>query len=230
MSTPAAAAPARIVLVEDDANCVERMLRAFAAEPRVRVVAVEASVAQGRAALLRERPELLITDLGLPDGSGSELVRAVGREGLATLPLVITMFNDDTNVFDALAAGALGYLVKDADASELVRGTLELLAGGSPMSPSIARRVLARFRSPEPKPEAAAQPDDPEKPQLSAREREVLGLIVKGFRFDEIAGLLGVSSTTVSTYVQRIYKKLAVHSRGEAVYEATQLGLIKLDE
>ncbi|MBM4385203.1 MAG: response regulator transcription factor [Deltaproteobacteria bacterium] len=227
--TDSLATPARIVIVEDDAHCVERMLRAFAEEPSVRVVAIEASVAGGCAALLRERPELLITDLGLPDGSGSELVRAVSEHQLTTLPLVITMFNDDKNVFDAIAAGALGYLVKDADARELVRGTLELLAGGSPMSPAIARRVLASFRGAQPKPSEPAA-EDPDKPQLSAREREVLSLIVKGFRFDEIAALLGVSGTTISTYVQRIYKKLAVHSRAEAVYEATQLGLVKLAE
>jgi DNA-binding NarL/FixJ family response regulator len=101
-----------------------------------------------------------------------------------------------------------------------------MIAGGSPISPPIARYLLRRFRGPVPADERAIAPT----PQLSDREHEVLQLIVKGFSYAEIAGLLGLSAHTVTTHVRGIYRKLAVHSRGEAVYEALATGLVKLDE
>ena len=218
----------RVLLVEDEPSASERVSRALGVEPRLVLVGVAASVAEGRKLLTELAPDLLLTDLGLPDGSGVELIHAVASEGLATLCLVNTVFADDRSVFEALEAGALGYLLKDESPAELVRCVLELLAGGSPMSSAIARRVLGRLRpaqalaEPAPEPNAARE----EQPHLSARELEVLNLIVKGFKYDEIAGVLGVTAATVATHVQRVYRKLAVHSRSEAAYEAAQLGLI----
>jgi DNA-binding NarL/FixJ family response regulator len=103
-----------------------------------------------------------------------------------------------------------------------------MIGGGSPISPPIARHLLSRFRAGEPPAAEPAPAGDP--PRLSDREREVLMLIVKGFSYAEIANLLGVSAHTVTTHVRGIYKKLEVHSRGEAVYEALALGLVKLDD
>jgi len=222
----------RVLLVEDEPSASERVRRALGSEPRLLLVGAATSVAEGRKLLSELAPDLLVTDLGLPDGSGVELIRAVAAEGLATLCLVNTVFADDHSVFEALEAGALGYLLKDESPAELARCVLELLAGGSPMSPAIARKVIGRFRAAK----AAAPPSHgsapeqvellEERPHLSARELEVLNLIVKGFKYDEIAGVLGVSAATVATHVQRVYRKLAVHSRSEAAYEAAQLGLI----
>jgi DNA-binding NarL/FixJ family response regulator len=211
--------PATVLLVEDEPNAGERVRQALASAPGLEIVGTAGSLAEARRLLAKQVPDLLITDLGLPDGSGIELIRTVVRRGLPTLCLVHTVFADDQTVFDALEAGALGYLLKDASPEELRRCTLELLSGGSPMSPSIARKLLGRFRSPP-------RPDAPEKPHLSAREREVLELIVKGFKYEEIAKLLEVSAATVATHAQHIYRKLAVNSRSEAAYEAAQLGLI----
>jgi DNA-binding NarL/FixJ family response regulator len=222
----------RVLIVEDEPSASERIRRALGAEPRLELVGSASSLAEGRKLLFALAPDLLVTDLGLPDGSGVELIRAVASEKLATLCLVNTVFADDHSVFEALEAGALGYLLKDESPEELARCTLELIAGGSPMSPAIARKVLGRFRGARELLEPAAEPSEPlaDRPHLSARELEVLQLIVKGFKYDEIASLLGVSATTIGTHVQRVYRKLAVNSRSEAVYEAAQLGLIDLKD
>lgn len=217
----------RVLLVEDEPSASERVRRALAAEPRLVLVGVAGSVAAGRKQLAESAPHLLVTDLGLPDGSGIDLIRTVAGENLPTLCLVNTVFADAATVFEALEAGALGYLLKDESPEELVRCVLELLAGGSPMSPAIARKVLGRFRAPAAAVRVPAlAPERESAPHLSARELEVLNLIVKGFKYDEIASVLGVSATTVATHVQRVYRKLAVHSRSEAAYEAGQLGLL----
>lgn len=219
--------PATVVLVEDEPSASERLRRVIGSDARLALVGVAGSVAEGRALLERLQPRLLVTDLGLPDGSGIALIRAVTQSGLPTLCLVNTVFADDATVFEALEAGALGYLLKDEAPEELVRCTLELLAGGSPMSPAIARKVLRRLR---PAPVAAAAEPLADRPHLSSRELEVLQLIAKGLKYDEIASVLDVSATTVATHVQRVYRKLAVSSRSEAVYEAAQLGLLKLTD
>ena len=126
----------------------------------------------------------------------------------------------------ALEAGALGYLLKDGTAEYIGDSIMDMLAGGSPISPAIARHLLRRFRGDAPA--DGVRSDDV--PRLSERESEVLRLIVKGFTYAEIADLLGVSSHTVTSHVRGIYRKLEVHSRSEAVYEALQLGLVKVDE
>lgn len=227
MSTTARG-PARVLLVEDEPSARERVCRAIAGSPGLELVGAVATVAEGRKLLAELAPDLLVADLGLPDGSGVELIRAVASEGLATLCLVNTVFADDQSVFEALEAGALGYLLKDEPPDAIARCALELLGGGSPMSPAIARKVLRRLR-PTAQPESRSAEEE-ERPHLSDRELEVLQLIVKGFKFEEIASVLGVSAATIATHVQRVYRKLAVHSRAEAAYEAAQLGLIKLKE
>jgi len=212
-----------VLIVEDDGPTRARLARAVASHPDLRVCASVGNVADGRAALDREAPMVLLTDLDLPDGNGIELIRAAREGGRATQAMVITVFGDEQHVVAAIEAGALGYLLKDASADSIGRAITEMLEGGSPMSPPVARYLLQRFaKGPEPAaPEAAA---------LSAREREVLTYIVKGFSYAEIARLLSLSTHTVATHVRRIYGKLEVHSRGEAVYEALATGLVKMDE
>ena len=137
--------------------------------------------------------------------------------------MVVTVFADEEHVLGAIEAGATGYILKDSLPEEFVGLIKQLIAGGSPISPVIARQLLKLFKpggatTPEPKPS--------EDSGLSARESEVLAMIAKGFNFAEIARLLGMSPHTVTTHVKKIYQKLAVHSRGEAVYEASRMGLI----
>jgi DNA-binding NarL/FixJ family response regulator len=214
-----------VVVVEDDEPTRARLARAVDAHPELRTVAAVGSCAAAREVLERDPPAVLLTDLDLPDGSGIELIRLVRGAGARTQAMVITVFGDEQHVVAAIEAGALGYLLKDASSDSIGRAILEMLEGGSPMSPPVARYLLQRFaRSAESEP---AAPSDTA--ALSAREREVLTFIVKGFSYAEIARLLSLSTHTVATHVRRIYGKLEVHSRGEAVYEALATGLVKMD-
>ena len=216
-------APHTVLLVEDDENTRTRLAEVVAAHPELVLQAAVGSVTDARRELDRARPDVLLTDLGLPDGDGVALIRELKERRYATAAMVVTIFGDEKHVVAAIEAGALGYLLKDGSADYIGSSILEMLAGGSPISPPIARYLLKRFH-------AAPTSDDAAVPRLSGREREVLELIVKGFSYAEIARLIGVSAHTVTTHVRGIYAKLEVHSRGEAVYEALQLGLVKLDE
>jgi DNA-binding NarL/FixJ family response regulator len=215
-----------VLLVEDDPNTRSRLAQVVEGHPELRLLAAVGSCAEARQALDKQKPDVLLTDLGLPDGDGVELIREIRKRGFPTQPMVVTVFGDETHVVAALEAGALGYLLKDGSADYIGNSILEMLGGGSPISPPIARYLLRRFRGLE----EAQLPDGSEAPRLSEREREVLTMIVKGFSYAETAKLLGVSAHTVTTHVRSIYRKLEVHSRGEAVYEALQLGIVKLDE
>ena len=221
-----AAKGSTVLIVEDDDPTRMRLARAVASRPDLRVCAAVGTVADARAVLDREAPAVLLTDLDLPDGNGIELIRAARSAGRGTQSMVITVFGDEQHVVAAIEAGALGYLLKDASADSIGRAILEMLDGGSPMSPPVARYLLQRFaRTAEP-----VAPPASGASELSAREREVLTFIVKGFSYAEIARLLELSTHTVATHVRRIYGKLAVHSRGEAVYEALATGLVRMED
>jgi DNA-binding NarL/FixJ family response regulator len=216
----------RILLVEDDDRTRARLAEAIALHPELEVQAAVSSCAEARVELARSPlPNVLLTDLGLPDGSGVDLIREARSRSEVIQAMVITVFGDEKHVLAAIQAGAMGYLLKDGSAEYIGRSILELVAGGSPISPPIARSILKRFRV------AAASPpgQEAEIPRLTERELEVLTLIVKGFSYAESARLIGVQESTVTSHVRSIYRKLEVHSRGEAVYEALQLGLVKLD-
>jgi len=215
-----------VLLVEDDVPTRTRLARVIEAQGDLRLLGAAGSCVEARALFERTRPQVLLTDLGLPDGTGIELIREARRRWPDVLPLVITVFGDEQHVVAALEAGALGYLLKDGTPEYIGASIMEMLGGGSPISPAIARHLLRRFRDGGPAEDVRSDGV----PRLSEREGEVLRLIVKGFTYAEIAELLGVSSHTVTTHVRGLYRKLEVHSRGEAVYEALQLGLVKVDE
>lgn len=220
-----------ILLVEDDENTRTRLAEAIQEHPRLRLQASVGTCANAHAELRRTAPDVLLTDLGLPDGSGIDLIREVRARELATQPMVITVFGDEKHVVAAIEAGALGYLLKDGSSDYISRSILDLVAGGSPISPPIARYFLRRFRAIEEIPKSP-EPESPNGPvpHLTKREREVLTLIVKGFTYAEAADLVGVAESTVTSHIRNIYRKLEVHSRGEAVYEAIQLGLVRVEE
>jgi DNA-binding NarL/FixJ family response regulator len=212
-----------VILVEDDPHTRERLARAVDGHPDLRLLGTAGSCEEARALFARLAPAVLITDLGLPDGSGIDLIREIRAAHPDALAMVITVFGDESHVVAAIEAGAMGYLLKDGTADYIGSSILEMLAGGSPISPPIARHLLRRFRP------ADAPAAETPSAGLSERESQVLTLIVKGFSYAEIAGLLGVSAHTVTTHVRGIYRKLEVHSRGEAVYEALAMGLVKID-
>ena len=214
----------RVLIVEDEPEFLRRFSTAVASDAALSLVAAVANGTEGIAMLDQHRPDVLLIDLGLPDIKGA----AVIRHAAATHPdcdvLVVTMFDDDDHVLEAIEAGATGYLLKDASPERIVGSIHELRDGGAPINPGIARRILARFRLAA-KPQPLAEPA-PEPSPLTARETELLRLTAKGLTFESIGELLEISPHTVVSHVKKIYRKLAVHSRAEAVFEANQLGLL----
>jgi DNA-binding NarL/FixJ family response regulator len=226
------AARVSVLLVEDDTPTRAHLGRAITANPRLALMAALATCAEARNELAARRPDVLLTDLQLPDGSGIDLIREIREHHPGTQAMVITVFGDERSVISSLEAGATGYLLKDGTSESIGDAILQLVAGGSPISPPIARHLLRRFQASPLSAEAPkpAAPDAAEESVLTAREVEILRLIAKGFSFPEIARLLGISAHTVTTHVRHIYGKLEVNSRGEAVYEAVNQGLIRMDE
>lgn len=215
-----------MLIVEDEPELLHRFSEAVLADSGLSLIAGVATGAAAFAVLSSTTPDVLLLDLGLPDMNGIDVIRHVVRHGLQCEVLVVTMFGDDQHVFDALQAGATGYLLKDLGLARIAASIHDLCAGGSPISPSIARRVLARMRSVDPNSVRNAASQPPADSLLSPREIELLKLTAKGLSFDKVGELLEISPHTVVAHVKNIYRKLAVHSRGEAVFEATQLGLL----
>lgn len=206
------AAIERILVVEDDATTLGWLLAELSAVPGVQASGC-ASVAEARRWLEQHTPHIVLTDLGLPDGSGIDVIGQALRLHPQCEVLVISIFGDDTHVVAAIEAGAGGYLLKDSSLEQLDEQLQHLRHGGSPLSPQIARTLIRRQRQ-HPAPHAAVP-----SAALTERELEVLTFIAKGFSYQEGAAMLGVSTNTVRTHVKRIYQKLAVNSRAEAVYE-----------
>ncbi len=140
--------------------------------------------------------------------------------------MVITVFGDERHVVRALEAGATGYILKDAMTDSICTSIMQLVDGGSPISAPIARHLLSRFHDAT----RIAAREGVDLPQLTGREKDVLSQLARGFSFSEISGILSISPHTVASHIKHIYRKLAVHSRSEAVYEALQLGLINIDK
>lgn len=224
----------RILLVEDEPGFAERFAAIVRSDPEFELIGVAPNCATARAMLATEKPDILLADLGLPDGSGIDIIRETATRYPDCDIMVVTVFGDEDHVLASIEAGASGYVLKDSIPGEFLGLLRQLRAGGSPITPVIARKLLARFKADAARP-AEAKPDATPAPPaieakagiLSPRETEVLTYIAKGFSFNEIAELLEMSAHTVTTHVKRIYQKLAVHSRGEAVYEATQMGLLR---
>ena len=212
-----------VLVVEDEPEFLRRFSDAVLGDPQLQLVAAVSNGAAGRAVLDAQTVDVLLIDLGLPDMDGVELIRHVARYHPHCDVLVITMFGDDVHVIASIEAGATGYLLKDATNERIAASIHELRAGGSPISPSIARRLLTRFRVDSP---TAAHAGVAVQSPLSERETEILRLVAKGISFDDVGGLLAISPHTVVAHVKKIYRKLAVHSRGEAVFEASQMGLL----
>ena len=217
--------PTRILVVDDDDAFRESVCAAIARDDAMVLAAQVGSVASAREAIQRGNFDVALVDLGLPDGNGIELIREIARTRPETDVMVVTVFGDEAHVLASIEAGATGYLLKRSLNDTLGATVRELRAGGSPISPVIARQLLHRFKrgTPELSQPAAAVVDDS---GLSEREREVLLFIAKGFTVGEIANMLHLSAHTVATHVKHIYRKLAVHSHTEAVFEAGRMGLL----
>ncbi len=214
-----------VFIVEDDDLTRTSLARRIAeAQVGVQVTAAVGTCREIRAALEMSRPAVLLVDLGLPDGDGLDIIRETAQRWPTVLIMVITVFGDELKVVASIKAGATGYLLKDDAAVGIGDAIRQILAGGSPISPAIARHLIRHFRP-------DASPGSNHSPAaatvtLTPREMEILTLASKGFSYAETAALLGLTASTVSSYTKNIYGKLAVSSRSEAVYEATRMGLI----
>ena len=235
----------RVLVVEDDPQTREFFSGSVSRCAELRLAASVGTVAEAKAWLddNANTVDVLLTDLGLPDGSGLEVIRHARRLNPACEPLVISMFGDEDNVLASIEAGALGYIHKDSTPDDIAQTILDMRAGASPISPMIARRVLSKYQSDRRQTNRVLAPvlswsiaikseateDGEAKSQrglLSPREQEVLALIARGFSYAEIARLQGLSVHTVQTHIKNLYGKLSVHSKSEAVFEATRMGLL----
>lgn len=241
--------PWRIFIVEDDPVTREFFAQSVRQCVQLQLVGQAASLSEALSWLGESGHtiDVLLTDLGLPDGSGLDVIRHALQRYPQCEALVISMFGDEDNVLASIEAGATGYIHKDSAPQDVAQAILQLKAGASPISPMIARRVLAKYRSllsDLKQNEAPGQQNTAEEatknvannqrlsdakdaPALSPSEQEVLELIARGFSYAEIARLRHVSVHTVQTHIKNLYAKLAVHNKTEAVYEATRMGLLR---
>lgn len=213
----------RVAVVEDDAVLRDALRNTLVAVPGVAVVGTAENLASALA-LCSMRPNVFLVDLALPDGSGFELLSHLSR----TLPdckaLVLSVFGDVERVVRAIELGADGYLLKGASLEETAKAIEIVAAGGAPLSPAVAAHVLRRVKAAG----SLKQARSPLALALTPRELATLEALAKGLSLKEVAAALGISHHTVGDHVKAVYRKLQVSSRGEAVYEAAQQGLIRL--
>jgi len=213
--TASPSGPVTIALVEDDDEARGRLVASIRSDPSLKLSGEYRTGSEALAGLDAGAPDVFLVDLGLPDMSGLEVVRHIAAQYPACEILVVTIFGDEESIIAALEAGAHGYLLKGALEHDIAEDIRHLRSGGSPLSPVIARQVLKRL-----------VPAKPEYPQLTPRESEILNAIARGFTYAETGELLHLSVQTVHTHLKNIYKKLAVHSKTEAVFEAERRRLL----
>lgn len=214
--------PIRIVIIEDDLTLRQVLVSTLEADPDYVVIG---QFADGKTALRgipALAPDMVLIDLGLPDMSGIEVIRQLKVSVPECDILVVTIFGDERTITSALEAGANGYLLKGASLEELRRDVAHLRTGGSPLSPMVARQLLNKLQ---------AKPADSKLhvgngTKLTKREHDILQMIAKGFSYAETSQICGVASATVHSHLKSIYRKLEVHSKTEAVYEARRRSLI----
>lgn len=203
------AVPVSVSIVEDNDQLRATLARVINRAEGFRCASQHASAEEALKELPQIAPDVVLMDINLPGMNGVECVRQLKPLLPKTQIVMLTVYEDTENIFNALAAGATGYLLKRTSKDELLAAIREVQAGGSPMTAHIARKVVQSFQRPAP----AAEPTE----NLSEREREVLELLSQGFLYKEIADKLGVGYETVHTYIRRIYEKLQVRTRTEAV-------------
>jgi DNA-binding NarL/FixJ family response regulator len=202
--------PITVAIVEDNEQLRGTLARMLNKAEGFRCIGQHASAEAALEALPKEKPEVVLMDINLPGINGVECVQRLKQSSPEIMAVMLTAYEDTENIFAALAAGAAGYLLKRAPRAEILDAIREVHRGGSPMTTHIARKVVQSFQKP------VAAPSEPTQ-ELSAREQEVLDHLSHGFLYKEIAEKMGISYETVHTYIRRIYEKLQVRTRTEAV-------------
>jgi DNA-binding NarL/FixJ family response regulator len=217
-----------VALVDDDPHYRGMFASAVQEHPEMALVHVAATGLDMLGWLDDHRPDVLLVDLGLPDVPGLEIVKFGAMRWPQMSIAVVTLFSDEPHVMACLEAGAMGYILKQSPALDVSATILDIANGGSPMSPFIARYVLQRLRqsTKTAKTEMSSPKVEQEPAVLTVRELSILDYVARGFRVSEVAQLLGIQASTVSSHLKSIYVKLAVHSKTEAVYEAVRMGWI----
>ena len=208
----------RVGIIEDRREIREGIAVLIGGTDGFECVGAWGSMEEGLVALRPPAPDVLLVDLGLPGMTGIEGIRIL-RGRYPDLPMIVlTIYEDDRRIFDALCAGATGYLVKKTPPAELIEALRQSVAGGAPMSPHIARKVIALFRE--------IHPGDPPDYRLTPHEARLPQLMAEGHHYKTAASMLGVTTSTISFHLQQIYRKLQVQSKSEAIAKALREGLV----
>lgn len=213
----------RSVLIVDDHADARLWLQKAANEAWPDAEIVMASGCQSARRHIHDMPSIAIAllDLGLPDGKGDDLISELHHHHPECQCVIATIFDDDTHLFNALSRGANGYILKDQSQQQITDMLIAIDSGQPPLSPGIARRVLASFQQRQP------AIDNSCSPPLTEREKDVLVAIAKGYKLAEAASSLGITYNTACGYLKEVYKKLGINSRAEAALEAVRLGLVR---
>lgn len=208
-SNPAQSPPITVAVVEDDVSIREVLVTWLRKAEGFAFVGAFPDAESAVANLAGAKPKIALVDINLPGQNGIECVRTLKPLLPETQFVMVTVYEDATHIFEALSAGATGYLLKHTPRETLIKALLEVHSGGSPMTSNIARKVVQAFQQSKQKSKSVDQ--------LSKRENEVLSLLAQGYLYKEIADAMGITSATVNSYIRRIYEKLQVQSRGQAV-------------
>ncbi|MCW5550601.1 MAG: response regulator transcription factor [Verrucomicrobiae bacterium] len=206
-----------VSIIEDDAPARAILAEWIRRAEGFRCVSEHGTAESALVQVPTKRPAVVLMDINLPGMSGIECVRRLKPLLPETQFVMLTVYEDADHIFDALAAGASGYLLKQTPFNELLAALKEVHSGGSPMTSNIARKVVQSFQQ--------FRPASTEDEELSPREHEVLNLLARGYLYKEIAEALGISVPTVNTYIRRIYEKLQVRSRAQAVAKYAHIPL-----
>jgi DNA-binding NarL/FixJ family response regulator len=208
----------KVAIIEDQQVLREGLAFLINSTDGFRCTAGFGSVEQALRRIADDLPQVVLVDIGLPGMSGIEGIRVLKQRWPALLVITLTVYEDDQKIFDALCAGASGYLLKRTSPARLVESLKEVVSGGAPMSPEVARRVITLFKN--------VRPSDHADHNLTPHELRLLKLLVEGHSYKTAAGELGSSINTIGTHIQSIYRKLQVHSKSEAVVKALRAGLV----
>ncbi|WP_223789435.1 response regulator transcription factor [Marinicella meishanensis] len=209
----------KVFIIEDDPVILGYLENVVESSEMLECVSTANTVQKALALIPNTDFDIALIDLGLPDGDGTQLIEYISLAFPARMKLILSSFSDEIKVINAIAKGANGYLLKDSSGMDICQSIIDVINGGAPMSPNIARHLLSRMQ---------AKPKQPH--NLTEKELQVLKYVSKGFRYREVADLLEVKFSTVASHAKNIYKKLGVQSKNEAVYEAHQQGIIDMGD
>jgi len=217
-STPSSTRPIKVAIIEDQHEIREGLRFLIHSTEGYHCTGTFDSVEEALPALPADLPDLVLTDIGLPGMSGIEGMRLMKERWPEMVVVALSVYDDDERIFDALCAGASGYLLKKTPPARLIECLKEAINGGAPMSPEVASRVVSLFR--------AIRPPDKADYQLTPHEVRLLKLLVEGHSYKTAATELRSSVNTIGFHMRNIYRKLQVHSKSEAVVKAMRHGLV----